>query len=113
MKDFHQAEFYSVEQAFEHAKRYCEENKGWQPVSEIPDLDSLYLTWKELSKEEKSEWLQEYGSRYAENAWEAFGAKICRYPYGFISGKGEFYKDVLDIPLYHNHVMVIKTERLT
>lgn len=49
-----------------------------------------------------------YGEYSAESAWREFGDSYCKVRKGFISGKGEFYEDVLDVPRFHNLMTVFK-----
>lgn len=103
-------ETYTVEQASEHAKNWCKKHKGWKRICDIDDSDNLYKTWDELNEKIKRSWINEYGNYSAESAWLEFGRRPCKVPFGFITGKGEFYKDVRQVPLYHNLMMVYKVE---
>lgn len=100
-------EWYSTEEASIHALRFCEKHPGWKRICDIEDSDSLYKTWAELPNREKRPWEKEYG-RSAEDAWGEFGNRPCKVPYGFISGKGKFYKKVTDVPCKHNLMMIFK-----
>jgi len=104
-------ESYTTEQAAEHAKKWCARHRGWQRICDIEDSDALYKNWDELSTKERAGWEEEYRSS-AEAAWLEFGRKPCKVPSGFITGKGEFYKDVLQVPIWHNLMMVFQTSRL-
>ena len=103
------SEHYSVADATRHAKRYCEDNPGWTPIWEIPNTDDLYKKWEELPKSHQRFWLKKYGEVGAKGAWEEMGHSVCKVPYGFISGEGSFYKEITDVPLFHNSVMIFKT----
>jgi len=100
-------EKYTVKQATQHAFLWCQNNPGWKRICDIENSDSLYFTWDELPKKIRKQWKKHFGS-YAKEAWEEFGEKPCKVPYGFITGKGEFYNDVLKVPLNHNLMMVFK-----
>lgn len=101
-------ESYSVEQAAEHAVRWCSEHKGWERICDIDDSDSLYKTFDELPLRVRKSWEKEYPTD-PQGAWEEWGHKPCKVKYGFISGKGEFYRDILKVPRFHNLMMVFKT----
>ncbi|MBL5772725.1 hypothetical protein HV436_18535 [Bacillus sporothermodurans] len=101
-------ETYTTDQAAQKALEWCEVNKGWKRICDIEDSDSLYKTWDELPKKIKNYWIKAYGEYSAESAWKEFGESYCKFPKGFITGKGEFYENVLDVPLYHNLMMVFK-----
>jgi len=102
-------EFYSVEQASQHAIEWCKNHKGWQRICDIKDYDTLYYDWNELRQSERNYWIEEYGKNSAEAAWREFGRRKCKVKYGYISGKGEFYTDVLKVPYLHNLMSVFKT----
>ncbi|GAA5416216.1 hypothetical protein Pryu01_01248 [Paraliobacillus ryukyuensis] len=101
-------ETYSVEQASRNALNWCENNKGWARICDIENVDSLYKNWAELSEKEKSYWVKQFGQYDAESAWIEFGKSPCKVPYGFITGKGDFYRNILDVPLHHNLMTVYK-----
>lgn len=99
---------YSVDDASRHAIQWCAQHHGWQRICDIPDSDSLYKKWGELSQKVQASWEHAYPSD-PEGAWLEFGKAPCKVPYGFISGAGEFYKNILDVPPLHNSMMVFKT----
>ena len=101
-------ETYTTEQAAQRALEWCEANKGWKRICDIHDSDFLYKTWEELPKKIRQHWISQYGKYSAENAWREFGEAYCKVPNGFISGKGEFYENALDIPKFQNLMMVFK-----
>jgi hypothetical protein len=101
-------ESYTTEQAAQESLKWCEKHPGWKRICDIEDSNSLYKTWDELSEKEKKSWINYYGVLGAKGAWEEFGHKPCKVKYGFISGKGEFYKKVTDVPPLHNLMMVFK-----
>lgn len=102
-------EEYSTEEASEKALKWCEEHPEWTRICDLNcDSNDLYKTWEELSERERKSWIHEFGENEAKEAWEEFGKKVCKVPYGFISGKGIFYNSVLDVPLYHNLMQVYK-----
>lgn len=100
-------EEYCTEEASIHALRFCEKYPGWKRICDIEDSDNLYKTWNELSERAKRPWIREYRDR-AEDAWGEWGNKPCKVQYGFISGKGKFYKKVTDVPHLHNLIMIFK-----
>lgn len=108
VKNTDKIETYTTEQASQNAIEWCEKHPGWKRICDIENSDSLYKTWDELSDNVKKSWVDEYSKYSAESAWREFGKRPCKVPYGFITGKGEFYKDVLQVPLYHNLMMVFK-----
>lgn len=101
-------ETYSFEDALKKSLEWCAKHPGWKRMCDIEDTDSLYKTWEEMPNSIKEQWINEYGEHYAESAWKEFGSKPCKVPYGFVTGKGEFYKRVSDVPRFHNFVMVFK-----
>lgn len=100
-------ETYTVEQAKQHAEKFCKKNPGWKMICDIENSDKLYCTWKELGKAIKERWRRKFGD-LAETAWEELGTPYCKVPYGFISGAGVFYDEITDIPLNHNSMMIFK-----
>lgn len=101
-------ETYTTEQASEKAQEWCKKNKGWKRICDIENSDSLYKKWDELPKKIKNDWINTYGENSAESAWKEFGDSYCKVSKGFITGKGEFYENVLDVPLNHNLMTVYK-----
>ena len=96
-------ETYSPEQASEHAAHWCAKRPAWVRICDMPEgyCDTLYVQWGELSPAKQVYW----GSEYAYNE---FASKKCKVPEGFISGKGEFFESVHDVPLFHNLMMVFR-----
>jgi len=62
-------------------------------ICDFPEgyCDTLYVQWHELRATSQARWSSEY-------AYNEFADKRCKVPYGFISGKGEFYESVHDVP---------------
>ena len=104
-------EAYTTQQASDHAKTWCTQHRGWERICDIEDSDVLYKTWNELPAKVRKEWEDHYGSS-GEAAWLEFGTKPCKVLKGFITGKGEFYENVLDVPPWHNLMMVFQTSKL-
>lgn len=102
-------ETYTNEQALQKSLEWCEQHPGWKRMCDIEDTDGLYKTWEELSEKEKKPWVKEYRSS-AEDAWGEFGRRPCKVPFGFVTGKGEFYKSISQVPLMHNLMTVYKVE---
>lgn len=100
-------ESFNTDQAAQKALEWCKKHEGWKRICDIDDSDSLYKTWNDLTEKEQEPWIREYGSS-AEGAWGEFARKPCKVPHGYITGKGEFYKDILQVPLYHNLMTVYK-----
>jgi hypothetical protein len=92
-------EYFSVEQASSHAAEFCRKNPAWLRVCDMPDTEevsrALYVQWDELSKAAQERWGSEY-------AYDEFARKRCKVKQGVMSGKGEIYGSVLDVPLFHN-----------
>lgn len=101
-------ETYSFNEALERSLEWCKRNEGWERYCDIEDTDSLYLMWDDLPEETRNRWKEEYSEESAESMWEEFAYKIAKFPFGFISGKGEFYEDILRIPINHNFMTVFK-----
>lgn len=100
-------EFFTTEQAAAHALSWCSKNPKWKRICDIPDSDSLYKTWEELPKKVRDSWTARYGYD-AESAWLEFGTRPCKVKYGYISGKGEFFRNILHVPRFHNVMMVFR-----
>lgn len=97
-------ESYSTEQAAEHAKQWCAKHPGWQRICDIPSVDALYMTFSELPKRVQNSWEKRGG----ESAWLEFGEKPCKVARAFISGKGEFYTSILEVPRFHNLMTIFQ-----
>lgn len=102
-------ETYTTEQAATHAFLYCQTHKNWHRICDLETTDHLYKTWPELSQRERNQWIKAYGEYSAESAWQEFGTAPCKVPKAYITGKGEFYKDILQVPLSHNLMTIYKT----
>lgn len=63
--------------------------------------DTLYVQWNELSATQQRRWGSEY-------AYGEFGIKRCKVRSGFVSGKGNFYDCITDVPPFHNSMMVFR-----
>lgn len=92
-------EFYSVEQASKHAVEWCKKHPAWLRICDLGNTDCYYVQWAELSDRERERW----GSEYAYNE---FATKRQKVKTGHVSGKGEFFSDILDVPRWHNSMMV-------
>ncbi|WP_332237927.1 hypothetical protein [Sporolactobacillus sp. KGMB 08714] len=101
-------ETYTIEEAADKALTWCDKHPGWQRIYDIDDTGSLYKTWKELSEKVKKPWIEHFGQYSAEAAWREFGDAPCKVPYGFITGKGDFFRSIIDVPQFHNVMMVFK-----
>jgi hypothetical protein len=92
-------EYFSVEQASAHAAEFCRKRPAWIRVCDMPDTEevnrALYVQWDELSATQQAHWGSEY-------AYDEFARKRCKVKQGVMTGKGEFYASVLDVPLSHN-----------
>lgn len=96
-----QGQCFSVEQASKHALDWCAKNPSWIRICDLEDSNCYYVQWGELSERQRSRW----GSEYAYNE---FAQKRQKVKTGFISGKGEFFSDILDVPRWHNSMMVFR-----
>lgn len=94
-------EQYTPEQAAKHADRWCAKRPAWVPICLLDDTEQYYVQWDELSAKDKEYWGSEFD-------YDEFAKKRCKIETGFISGKGEFYGDVLQVPLFHNFMMVFR-----
>lgn len=92
-------EFYSVEQAAMHAVEWCKKHPAWVRICDLGDTSVYYVQWNELSDSDRKSWGTEY-------AYNEFATKRQKVKTGFISGKGEFFSDALDVPRWHNLMMV-------
>jgi len=99
---------YTVEQAKLAAEKFCSNNAGWEMICDIEDSDSLYKGWNDMDKKVKAAWRKKYGMAGAQDAWESLADKPCKVPYKFISGAGEVYDSILDVPAFHNSMMIFK-----
>lgn len=99
------AEEYTVEQAAQHAAAWCAKRPAWMRICDLftanVETDQFYVQWHELSKREQEYWQSEYG-------YNEFAIKARKVEMGHISGKGEFYADILAVPLFHNTMQVIR-----
>lgn len=93
------SDFYSVEQASKHASEWCKKHPAWMRICDLDDTDCYYVQWNELSERERNYW----GS---EDAYNELATKRQKVKTGHISGKGEFFSDILDVPRWHNSMMV-------
>lgn len=100
---------FTTDQASEHAVRWCSAHPGWQRICDLEDSDSFYEKWEDLPSRTRRAWETEYRSD-AKDAWQEFGTAKCKVPTGFISGAGFFYKKAIDVPAFHNMMMVFKTQ---
>lgn len=98
-------ETFSVEDAARHALAWCEKHPGWQRICDIKDVDLLYKSYAELPEAERARWNKHDG----ETAWREAGSRPCKVPFGFITGTGAFVRNVLEVPQFHNFMMVFKT----
>ncbi|WP_313643434.1 hypothetical protein [Pseudomonas sp.] len=53
-------EFYSVDQASQHAAEWCKRNPAWRRICDIPDISVFEKTYDEILKRERA-----YGKRTA------------------------------------------------
>ena len=100
-------EFYSGAQAAEHAKEWCKKNPAWRRICDIPDHTVFEKTYDEIPKRERAYWDENGG----ESMWSEYGSAPTKVPTGFISGKGEFFESIHQVPLYHNMMMVFRVGR--
>jgi hypothetical protein len=92
---------YSVEEASEHAKAWCARNPAWMRICDIPDTDQYYVKWDELSTADQKFWMSEYG-------YKEFAIARCKIKTGYISGKGEFFENINELPPAHNLMSVFR-----
>lgn len=76
-------EEYSLSEVLRESEAWCAKHPGWKRFSDIPNTDACFKTWEELSA----------GVRRS---------RPCKYPIGYVSGAGVFYRDVLQVPRFHN-----------
>ncbi|QTD91789.1 hypothetical protein [Burkholderia anthina] len=96
-------EFFSADQAAAHAAAWCKLHPSWIRICDLPPnyTDNFYQQWEELSEGQRRRW----GTR---SMYNEFARKRRKVKEGFISGKGEFFDGVLDVPLFHNVMMVFR-----
>ncbi len=96
-------ETYTVEQAAKHATAWCTKRPAWLRICDMPPgyCETLYVQWSELSPAKQAFW----GSEYGYNEW---ATKSCKVSSGFVTGKGEFYKSIHEVPLFHNFMTVYR-----
>jgi hypothetical protein len=102
-------EYYSVEQAADHAKTWCERHPGWKRICDIENTDELYKTFSELSLKERRYWEKNYSD--PEDAWLELGRIPCKVPFGFITGRGDFFRNITQVTINHNLMMVFKVSK--
>ena len=94
-------DYYSPQQAREHADAWCAKHPAWVQIHEVEDTSQYYVQWAELSVTQQKYWESEYG-------YNEFATKARKIPMGFVTGKGEFFEDVCAVPFGHNLMMVLK-----
>lgn len=94
-------EYFTPEQASAHAVEFCRKNPAWMRICDIPDSDSYTVKWHELNKREQEYWGSEF-------AYDEFARKRSKCDVGFVTGKGEFYDNVLKVPFAHNLMTVFR-----
>ncbi|WP_052660688.1 hypothetical protein [Paraburkholderia fungorum] len=97
------AETCTFEQVLQQSADWCANNPAWIRICDLPDgySDSLYVRWNELSAAQQRRWGSEFG-------YQEFATKRCKVPCGVVSGKGEFYERITDVPLFHNSMAVFR-----
>ncbi len=99
---------FTVADAKRHAEAFCHRNPTWRMICDLDEADYSPLPWSMLPREERRHWLRRYGSS-APEAWAEFGTnKPMPYRMGYVSGAGEFFNDVLDVPRFHNLMTVVE-----
>jgi hypothetical protein len=93
--------YYSPEDAMKHAREYVRTHPSWVLICDIENHDVLYVQWEELDKKSKAYWKSE--EFYDENA-----RKICKVANMHMSGAGELYADICDVPVGHNSMLMFK-----
>lgn len=97
--------------ALEKAREYCKNNPGWVPICDITSED-LYFDWNMLPKKVTQSWIDRYGHS-AQAAWKENGAKIIRFPNGYINGEGNFYPCITDVPYGSGMMLIVKISTST
>jgi hypothetical protein len=100
-------EQYTVEQASQHAIAWCKRHPAWRRICDIPDYSVFMQTYDDIRKDERAYWDTIGG----EEAWKECGIRGSKVAVGFISGKGDFYDDVLKVPRFHNLMTVFRVGR--
>jgi hypothetical protein len=93
----------TFEQVLQRSAEWCAKRPAWMRICDMSDelCESLYVQWDELRASQKRHWGTEY-------AYNEFSIRRCKVPHGVISGKGEFYASIADVPLSHNSMSVFK-----
>ena len=75
------------------AKEFCNKNKGWVRICDLEhDSEQLYQKWGDLTKKEKQPWIDEWGNKLAQEAWEETGYSKCKVPMLMVDSWGNTYK---------------------
>jgi len=85
-----------MKQQLEKYRKWQKEHPEWELICDIPDTDSLYIQWNELSKAERMSWIGTYREG-AKDMFEEFGIKRCKVPQMVLGEDLEFY-EVSDWP---------------
>lgn len=93
----------TMEQVLDRSAEWCAKHPAWVRICDTPNgfSDSLHVQWGELNPTAQARWGSEFA--YAE-----FARKRCKVPVGVVSGKGEFYENICDVPLFHNSMCVFR-----
>lgn len=98
-----------IMQASQKAKEWCERNPKWKRICDIEDSDSYILSWQEIPKRDRNQWVTRYGDS-AESAWREFAAfHPMRHRFGFIGDDGNFYECITHLPKMMNSMMVFES----
>lgn len=83
--------------ASQKALDWCKENKGWKRICDIEDISIYDKKWEDLLKCEQREWIDYYSEETAKDHWEECCLDKCLVKTGFITDKGIFFDNILDV----------------
>ncbi len=94
-------------QAAEKALQWCATHPGWKRICDVDDIASLDKVWSELSPAQQAPWKKAYPAD-PQGAWEELADGRSKYPSGFITCTGKFYRSILAVPLSQGLMQVVK-----
>lgn len=65
-------------------RAWQKQNPDWQLICDLPEADSLYIQWDEITNRERMRWIGTY-RRDAREAFEEFSIKKCKVVKKFLN----------------------------
>lgn len=102
---------FTTDDASRHAQLWCSRNLSWSRICDV-DERAYVVSWSDLPGLTRRRFCVRYrchSDDHGRAVFDEFGPKPLRFRFGFISGAGEFFASVCDVPISHNLMMVIQT----